>query len=137
LKRQAFEEIKIGDKRTLSKVITENDVKMFAAITGDSAPIHLDDEFARRTIFRSRITHGMFVAGLISAALSRFPGIIIYLSQSLRFLKPVRMADTIEAIAEVLEKIDERSELRLKTLCTNERNEIVVEGEARVMVVEI
>jgi 3-hydroxybutyryl-CoA dehydratase len=136
LKKQAFKEIRIGDKRTFSKVITEDDVKTFAAITGDSAPIHLDDRFARRTIFRSRITHGMFVAGLISAALSRFPGIIIYLSQSLRFLKPVRMEDRIEAVAEVLEKIDERSELRLKTVCINERNEIVVEGEARVMVME-
>ena len=136
MKKQAFKEIRIGDKRTFSKVITEDDVKTFAAITGDSAPIHLDDRFASRTIFRSRITHGMFVAGLISAALSRFPGIIIYLSQSLRFLKPVRMEERIEAVAEVLEKIDERSELRLKTVCTNERNEIVVEGEARVMVME-
>ena len=137
MRKRAFEGIKVGDKRTFSKLITENDVKEFATITGDCAPIHLDDNFARETAFRSRIVHGMFTAGLISAALSKFPGVIIYLSQGLHFLKPVRIGDNIEAIVEVLEKIDGRSELQLKTACKNEKNEVVIEGEARVKVMEI
>jgi 3-hydroxybutyryl-CoA dehydratase len=132
----AFEKIKEGDRKTFSKVVTDHDIEMFAEITGDSNPIHLDDDFAGRTIFKGKIAHGLLTAGLISAALSEFPGIIIYRSQSLSFRKPVRPGDTIEAIAEVTEKIDERDEIRLETTCINQRGEIVIGGEARVRVVD-
>lgn len=132
----AFEGIREGDSKTFSKVITDRDIEMFAAATGDANPIHLDDDLAGRTIFKGRIAHGLLTGGLISAAVSRFPGIVIYLSQTLSFRKPVRPGDTIEATATVAEKIQERDEMRLETACTNQRGELVVAGEARVRVLE-
>ena len=132
----AFDTIREGDRKTFSKVVTDHDIEMFAAITGDSNPIHLDDDYAGRTIFNGRIAHGLLTAGLISAALSRFPGVIIYRSQSLSFRGPVRPGDTIEAIAEVAEKIYGRDEIRLETTCTNQRGELVLSGEARLKVLE-
>ena len=133
---QAFEKIREGDRKTFSKVVTDHDIEVFAAITGDPNPIHLNDDFAKRTIFKGKIAHGILTAGLISAALSEFPGIIIYRSQSLSFRKPVRPGDTIEATAEVAEKIHERNELRLETTCRNQQGEVVIDGEARVRVLE-
>ncbi len=135
--KKTFEGIRKGDKRAFSKMITEHDIEMFARITGDVNPVHLDAKFAGKTIFKGKIAHGILIAGLISAALSRFPGVIIYLSQSLYFLKPVRVGDRIEAIVEVLEKADERSELRLQTICKNQMDKIVVHGEARIKVFEV
>jgi 3-hydroxybutyryl-CoA dehydratase len=132
----AFERIREGDRMTFSKMITDRDIEMFAAITGDTNPIHLDDELAGRTIFKGRIAHGLLTGGLISAAIGRFPGIIIYLSQNLSFRKPVRPGDMIEATAEVAEKIHERDEIRLETACTNQRGELVVAGDARVRVLD-
>jgi 3-hydroxybutyryl-CoA dehydratase len=137
LRGQALLKIKEGDKRTLSKTITEQDMRDFATLTGDFNPIHLDDKFAEKTMFKGKIAHGILIAGLISAALSKFPGVIIYLSQNLRFPKPVRAGEVIEATAEVMEKVEERSELKLKTTCRNQRDEIVVEGEAQIMVLEL
>lgn len=137
MKKQSFEAVKEGDKRVFSKVITERDIEAFAAVTGDFNPIHLDGNFARRTIFRGKIAHGLLVGGLISTALTKFPGVIVYISQTLDFLKPVRVGDKIEALAEVLGKIDERSELRLKTICKNQRGETVVNGEARIKILEV
>jgi len=132
-----FEGIEIGDRRLVSRVITEQDVETFAGITGDCSPLHLDEEFAKKTVFKGRIAHGMLIAGLISAALGKFPGVVVYLWQNLSFLKPVRAGDRIEASAEVLEKVSERSELRLKTTCRNQRGEMVVDGEAKVKIMEL
>lgn len=132
----AFESIKEGEEKSFSKVVTEHDIQMFADITGDSNPIHLDDAFAGRTIFKNRIGHGLLTAGLISAALSKFPGVIIYRSQSLSFRKPVRPGEAIEAIAKVTEKIDERNEIRLETTCVNQEGDLVIVGEARVRVLD-
>lgn len=135
--KQAFQAIKRGDKKTFCKRITEQDIEAFAGLTGDTNAIHLSDELAKRTVFKGRIAHGILSAGLISAALSKFPGLIIYLSQNLRFMRPVRPGEMIEATAEVLEKIDERGELKLKTICRNKRGQIVIDGEAEVMVLEL
>ena len=134
--KQTFKGIREGDKRVFTKVITERDIETFARATGDFNPIHLDSEFAERTVFRGKIAHGVLTAGLISATLSRFPGVIVYLSQTLHFLRPVRPGDKIEALAEVLDKIDERNELKLRTICRNQRDEIVLDGEARIKVLE-
>ena len=134
--KSAFEDIRTGDKTSYSRIVTDHDIEMFAAVTGDCNPIHLDSEFARGTIFKGRIAHGILTAGLISAALSRFPGVIIYLSQSLSFLKPVRPGDRIEATAEVIEKMNERSELSLRTVCINQAGDTVLTGEARIRVFE-
>lgn len=132
----AFEGIRQGDKTTYSRIVTDDDIETFATITGDCNPIHLDTEFARGTIFKGKIAHGILTAGLISAAVSRLPGVIIYLSQNLTFLKPVRPGDSIEATAEVVEKVAKRNELKLKTVCTNQRGDVVLTGEAMVRVLE-
>jgi len=132
----AFDGIRQGDKTSCSRIVTDDDIETFAGITGDCNPIHLDTQFAQGTVFKGKIAHGILTAGLISAAVSRLPGIIIYLSQNLTFLKPVRPGDTIEATAEVVEKASKRSELRLKTVCTNQRGDVVLTGEATVRVLE-
>jgi 3-hydroxybutyryl-CoA dehydratase len=134
---KSFIGINIGDKYSYSKLITQNDVELVAIITGDHNPIHLDEEMARKTIFGSRIVHGVLVEGLISTALTELPGIIIYLSQYSRFLKPVRANDTIKATIEVIEKYDERNELRVKTICKNQLGITVLDGEARIKVLEV
>ncbi|MCD6567802.1 MAG: MaoC family dehydratase [Dehalococcoidia bacterium] len=99
MKKRNFEGIEVGDSRLVSKVITGQDVETFAEITGDCSPLHLDEEFAKKTVFKGRIAHGMLIAGLISAALGKFPGVVVYLWQNLSFLKPVREGDRIEASA--------------------------------------
>ena len=134
---RAFDGIQKGDKTTAARVITGRDIETFAELTGDFNPIHLDTEFAQLTIFGTTIAHGILIAGLISAAVSRFPGVIVYLSQSLDFLKPVRVGDRVEAVAEVIEKEAQGRELRLSTTCVNQLGEVVINGEARVKVLEI
>ncbi len=136
MKKQNFEAIEVGTKKVVSKIITQQDVEIFARITGDYNPLHLEKDFADRTVFKGRIVHGMLVASLISAALSKFAGVVVYLSQSLSFLKPVRAGDRIEATAEVVEKIEERRRLRLRTVCKNQKGEVIVDGEAKVKILE-
>ncbi len=130
------ERITIGERRTFRKKITEDDVRTFAVISGDDNPVHLDNEFALKTRFQGRIVHGILVASLISAAIGKFPGIVIYVSQELRFLIPVKIGDEIEATAEVVEKVDEPNRLILKTVCTNEGGEVVIDGEAVIKVMK-
>jgi 3-hydroxybutyryl-CoA dehydratase len=124
--------IKVGDRRTFSKEITDVDVRTFADISGDYSSIHLDEEFARTTILGGRVAHGMLLAGFISAAVSRLPGVIIYISQTLLFVKPARVGDLVEASVEVLGKIGNRDEFWLKTDCRNKEAELLIIGEARV-----
>src|SRR5271157_3410218 len=122
---KAFNSINIGDTNNYSKVITQSDVEVFAKITGDYNPIHLNEEVAKQTVFGSRIVHGILIEGLISCALTKFPGLIIYLSQYSQFRKPARANDTIEATVEIVEKDDARCELRVKTTCKNQDGTIV------------
>lgn len=125
-----------GQRATWTKTITEADVYAFAGITGDFNPLHVDAEFARRSRFGERIAHGMLTAGLISAVLGmRLPGPGgIFLSQTLKFLKPVKFGDTITAEAEVVSYRSDRHMLTLKTACRNQRGEAVVEGESVLLV---
>lgn len=129
-------EFQPGQKATFIKTITEADVYAFAGITGDFNPLHVDAEFARRSRFGERIAHGMLTAGLISAVLgTRLPGPGgIYLGQTLKFLHPVRFGDTITATAEVMDYRSDKHILRLRTICTNQRGETVVEGESVLLV---
>ena len=136
MKKQNFEVIEVGTKKVASRILTQQDVETFAQISGDYNPLHLEKDFADRTIFKGRIVHGMLVAGLISAALSKFDGVIVYLSQSLTFLKPVRAGDRIEATVEVVEKIEGRRRLRLRTVCKNQKGEVIIDGEAKVKIME-
>ncbi len=132
---KSIQEIQVGDKASFQKTITESDVYLYAGITGDLNPVHINSEHAEQSIFKERIAHGMLTAGFISAVLGlQLPGPgTIYMSQSIRFTAPVRIGDTIKAEAEVTEKIDEKNRIKLKTTCTNQRGEDVLVGEAMVM----
>lgn len=124
-------EIKIGDHYSICFLISEKMIKDFATITGDKNPIHLDNEFAKKTIFKKRIAQGFLVGSLISSVLgNHFPGNgTIYLSQSLRFVKPVFINDKIKVRIDVIE-ITKNNWLKLKTECTNQLGEVVIIGEA-------
>lgn len=132
----AIDAVKVGDSAELAKTVTESDIALFAGVTGDFNPVHIDAVAAERSMFGGRIAHGMLSAGFISAVLAmRLPGPgSVYLSQTLRFTKPVRIGDTVTARVEVLEVIAAKRRVRLATTCRNQRGETVVEGEAVVMI---
>ncbi|MDR2800864.1 MAG: MaoC family dehydratase [Desulfovibrio sp.] len=127
-----FKTLKVGDKDSTSKVITAEVVEKFADVSNDNNPLHLDEAFAKTTIFGKRIAHGMISAGLISAVHGTIiPGQgAIYLSQSLKFRRPVFLGDTLTAWAEVLEKNEEKKRVTMKNWVANQKGENVVEGEA-------
>lgn len=131
-----IDEIHVGDVAEMAKTVTETDIALFAGVTGDFNPVHIDQVAAEQSMFKGRIAHGMLSAGFISAVLGmRLPGTgSIYLSQSLRFTKPVRVGDTVTARVEVLEVLATKRRVRLATTCRNQKGETVVDGEAVVMV---
>jgi len=131
-----IDDLHVGQAAEMAKTVTESDIVLFAGVTGDFNPVHVDAVAASRSVFGERIAHGMLSAGFISAVLGmRLPGTgSIYLSQSLRFTKPVRIGDTITARVEVLEVLATKRRVRLSTVCRNQKGETVVEGEAVVMV---
>ena len=130
-----FEDLALGMRDGLSKTVSSSDVVGFAEITGDRNPIHLSEHFAARTPFGTRIAHGLYTAGLISAVLgTRLPGPgAIYLSQNLRFRAPVRIGDTVEVTVEVVELVPEKQRVGLRCTCTV-AGEVVLEGDALVKV---
>lgn len=127
-------EINIGDAAEFSKTVTETDVYMYAGITGDLNPAHINAAYAGQTFFKTRIAHGMLSGGFISAVIGmQLPGPgTIYLQQALKFLAPVRMGDTVTARVEVVEKMTDKNRLRLRTTCTNQEGTLVIDGEALV-----
>ena len=131
-----FEDFIPGVTAEMSKTITESDVTLFAGITGDFNPVHVDEVAAARSRFGGRIAHGMLSAGLVSAVLGmKLPGPgSIYLSQSLRFTRPVRIGDTVTAQVTVASVNTEKRRLTLTTVCRNQDGETVLEGEAVVLV---
>lgn len=135
MKGLSINEISIGDKASFEKTITETDVYLFAGVTGDMNPAHINERAASETMFKTRIVHGALSAGLVSAVLGmQLPGPgTIYLSQNSKFKAPVHFGDTIKAEVEVVEKIVERNRVRLRTTCTNQDGVIVLDGEALVM----
>ena len=124
-----------GDKTTRTKIISDDVIRSFAELTGDTNPVHLDDEYAAGTRFGRRIAHGMIAAGLISATLANdLPGPgTVYLGQTLQFKAPVYPGDTITAIVEVKSVRADKPIAVLSTFCTNQDNVIVLEGEATVL----
>ena len=131
----SFAEINVGDKASMSKTGTEFDVYSFAGVTGDFNPVHIDAEFAKTTMFKERIAHGMLSAGFISAVLgTALPGKnTIYMGQELQFKAPVKIGDTVTATVEVLEKIEGKNRLILRTTVTNQDGVLVTDGKATVM----
>jgi len=124
--------IGIGDSASYTKTFSEEDVRLYAGITGDHNSVHLDEEYARTTVFKGRVIHGMLTAGLISTVLGTIlPGVgTIYLSQSLKFKAPVRIGDTVTATVRVVEIDREKERARLETVCVNQSGQEVLAGEA-------
>jgi len=129
------EQLGVGRTYEIRITITQQMVEHFARATGDYNPIHMDENYARGTIFKTRVVHGMLHAGLISGIVrTRFPGPgTIYLSQTLKFLKPVFIGDEVTYGLKVLEYLQEKNRLRLETVCVNQKGETVVTGEALVI----
>lgn len=128
----------VGQTAEWAREVTDAVIRQFADATGDHNPVHLDDAAAAGTRFGGRIAHGMLSAGFVSAAIATAlpgPG-SIYLSQSLRFVRPVRPGDVVTVRLEVLDVVAAKRRVRLATACTNQRGEIVVDGEAVVKVPE-
>lgn len=124
----------VGDKASFTKTVSETDVYLFAGITGDLNPAHTNEEAMKGTKFGGRIAHGMLSAGFISAVLGmKMPGPgTIYLGQTLKFLAPVHIGDTVTATCEVEEIIDNKR-LRIRTVCTTQDGTVVIDGEAMVL----
>jgi 3-hydroxybutyryl-CoA dehydratase len=130
---KTYDQIRVGDSAEFSKTFSKADVYLYAGISGDFNPAHVNEAYARKTFFKTRIVHGMLSAGLISAVIgTQLPGPgSIYMRQTLSFLAPVHMGDTVTARVEVVEKL-EKKKVRLKTTCKNQDAVIVLEGEALV-----
>ncbi|MGO8714588.1 MAG: MaoC family dehydratase [Smithella sp.] len=129
-----IDQIKVGDTAEFAKTITETDIYLYAGITGDFNPAHVNEVYAKNTFFKTRIAHGMLTAGLISAIIAnQLPGPgTIYLKQDLSFLAPVHIGDTITGRVEIMELIPEKNRVRLKTTCSNQDGVIVISGEGLV-----
>ncbi|WP_135306156.1 CBS domain-containing protein [Haloarcula amylovorans] len=127
--------VNVGDRVTFSKTISEQDVRTFAAASGDTNRLHLDGEYASQTRFGQRIVHGTLICGLISAALARLPGVTIYLSQDLSFLKPADIGDRLTAVCEVVKDLS-RNKYQLTTDVIDEDGERLIEGQAAVLIDE-
>ena len=134
MKGKTIDELKVGDSAKFSKTIAESDVYLFAGITGDFNPAHVDEDYAKNTYFKKRIAHGMLTASFISTVIGTMlpgPG-TIYMKQAVSFLAPVHIGDTITACAEISEIILDKKKVRLKTFCTNQEGTTVLDGEALV-----
>lgn len=132
---KTIDEMEIGDSAFMSKTISETDVYLYAGITGDFNPAHIDAEYAKETFFKARIAHGMLSAGFISALLgTKLPGPgTIYVGQELKFLAPVMIGDTITAKVEVVEINKEKNRVTLRTTCENQEKKLVLDGKALMM----
>ena len=129
---KTIDEIRIGQSAQFSKTISESDVYLFAGITGDFNPAHVDEEYAGKTFFETRVAHGRLTASFISTIVGpMLPGPrSIYVSQEMNFLAPVKIGDTITTTAEVTELLTEKKHIRLKTFCTNQDGTVVIDGQA-------
>lgn len=129
-----IEDIEMGMTRYIRKVVTDEDIEMFAKVSTDHNPVHLDDDYAEHTIFRGRIAHGMLTAGLISAVIGeQLPGHgTIYMGQSLKFLAPVRPGDTVYAEVKVIDIDHTKRRVKLDCHCSVDGKKVLM-GEATVL----
>lgn len=132
---RTIDTIQIGDSASFTKTVTESDINLYAGISGDFNPAHINAEAAKGSMFGQRIAHGMLSAGFISNVLGmQLPGPgTIYMGQELRFVKPVYIGDTVTATATVIERNEEKNRLKLETVVTNQKGEPVITGTATVM----
>ena len=131
-RQHKFEEIQVGDSGQVTKTVTETDVILYAGITGDNNPVHINEIEAKASRFGQRLVHGMLTAGFISAVLGTcLPGKgAIYMGQTLKFLRPVHIGDTVTAIAEVIAKNEDKRQITMRTTMVNQDGKMVIDGEA-------
>lgn len=132
--KYTIDELSVGQTAAWGKTVTETDICLYAGITGDMNPVHINAEYAKNTPFGGRIAHGMLTIGFVSAILAReLPGEgTIYMGQTMKFLAPVRIGDTITAHVEVTDINKEKERVTLRTYCTNQDGKTVLDGEATV-----
>lgn len=135
LENTTFDELRIGQRARYEKTLTERDVTLFAAVSGDVNPVHLDADFAAGTMFRERIGHGMWTGAIISAAIAlKLPGPgSIYVGQSLSFRAPVKLGDTVTVELEVTAKREDKRFVTLECTVRNQHDKVVATGTAEVM----
>lgn len=130
-----FEDLFLGQNASFGKTVTETDIIMFAGISGDTNPLHMNEEYAKTTLFKGRIAHGLLSAGFISAVLgTHLPGPgAVYLKQSFAFKAPVRIGDTVVAKVTVKELFPEKKRALFETICTV-NGETVIDGDALILI---
>ena len=133
-----YSSIQIGQTAQFSRLITDDDILQFANLTGDFNPLHVDHEYASKTQFKDRVAHGMLIGSLFSTLVGmHLPGKkSLYLSQSLNFIKPVRAGDEVMVSGEVVSKVDALQLLVLRTKVFNKAKEVLIDGEAKVKVLQ-
>ena len=131
---KSIDRLNVGDTAQFAKTVTETDIYLYAGITGDFNPAHVNEAYAKNTFFKTRIAHGMLTAGFISAIIAnQLPGPgTIYLKQDLSFLAPVRIGDTITAQVEIIELNADKNRATLKTTCENQDGVLVLTGQGLV-----
>ncbi|MHA1933735.1 MAG: MaoC family dehydratase [Candidatus Thorarchaeota archaeon] len=132
MKVAKYSDLSIGQTAQVIHTITDEDIQAFGKLSGDFNPLHFDEEWAETTLFKGRIAHGLLTATFISTVIGmKLPGTgTIYLSQSITFLRPVRIGDTITAKVEVVGLEDETERVTLKSTCTNQHDKVVLDGES-------
>ena len=132
---RTIDTIQVGESASMTKTVTETDVVLFAGISGDFNPAHIDEESAKQSMFGKRIAHGMLSVGFISAVLgTKLPGPgSIYVGQEIKFTKPVFIGDTVTATATVTEANVEKNRVTLDTIVTNQDGDVVIKGVATLM----
>ncbi|NPV91129.1 MAG: MaoC family dehydratase [Firmicutes bacterium] len=128
-KIKKWEDLKVGDSQSFSKTMTETDVIIWVGLTGDMNPMHIDKEYSKGTRFGDVLVPGVLVQGLISTVVTMVALGNVYASQSVKFIKPVFIGDTITATATVIEKVEAKHMIRLETKCVNQKGELVIIGE--------
>lgn len=129
---KTIDKLNVGDSASFSKTIAESDVYLYAGVTGDLNPAHINEEYAKKTFFKTRIVHGMLLGGLISTVIAiKLPGPgTIYVRQELNWLAPVLIGDTVTATVEVSGIDREKNRVKMKTICANQKGITVLDGEA-------
>ena len=127
-----YKDIRIGQHAEYVRKVTSEDIEMFGQVSGDYNPLHFNEDWAKTTMFKGRIAHGILAATYVSTVIGmKLPGPgTIYMSQSMKFRRPVRIGDTITARVEVIGKNDEKELLTLKTVCINQEDKVVLDGDA-------
>ena len=131
---KTIDEISLGDFAEISKTLSDSDIYLYAGITGDFNPAHLNEEYAKKTFFKTRIAHGMLTASFVSAPIGTIlPGYgTVYIRQEINFKAPAHIGDTLTARVEVLEVMSDKNRVRLKTTCLNQDGTVILDGEALV-----